>query len=144
VINADKESKLYVANQGNLGKYNATGDQNLQIVQTPSIVGDLTQGYWESPAYWHYTDSQNNVHYMLYYSATMQTTASGVRPEALNAYQLQTSGSPGPIPSATPFASTSILFCDFSPTPSVSSSGNSPAFGIVWAIETNQNLDNEG
>jgi len=142
VINADKESKLYVANQGHLGKYNSTGDQNLQIVQTPTLGADLTQGYWASPAYWHYTDSQNSIHYMLYYSATMETTASGVRPEAINAYQLQTSGSP--IPSATPFATTSTLFCDFSPTPSVSSSGNTPTSGIVWAIETNQRLRNEG
>jgi hypothetical protein len=68
----------------------------------------------------------------------------GVKPKAINAYQLQPSGTPGPIPSVTPSASTSTLFCDYSPTPSVSSNGtNTPKSGIVWAIEQDQNSDNQ-
>jgi hypothetical protein len=54
-----------------------------------------------------------------------------VRPEALNAYQLQPMGTTGPI-SQTPYANSGtsnaqtypILFCDYAPTPSVSSKGN--------------------
>jgi hypothetical protein len=145
VINADKESNLYVADQAYLGGFNASTDcksnfNNIQCITTPAIPSnDTGQGYWASPAYWHYADSQSNIHYMLYHSASMQSNASKVTPEAINAYQLQTSGSPGPIPSATPFASTSTLFCDFSPTPSVSSNGTTaPLSGIVWATEQNQ------
>jgi len=68
----------------------------------------------------------------------------------VNAYQLQTTGNAGPIPSATPYANSGnqpnngypILFCDHSPTPSVSSSGTNAGSGIVWAVEQNQNNDN--
>jgi hypothetical protein len=148
-INADKESKLYVANTANLGGFDGTKDcnsnfNNIQCVTTPAVPSnDPLQGYWASPAFWTYT-SGSTTKYMLYYAATMQSTTAGVAPEAINAYQLQTSGSPGPIPSAVPYARTPTLFCDFSPTPSVSSSGTQAATGIVWAIETNQNSDNDG
>jgi len=148
-VNADKESKLYVANTANLGGFDGTKDcssnfNNIQCVATPAVPSnDPLQGYWASPAYWTYT-SGSTTKYMLYYAATMQSTTAGVAPEAINAYQLQTSGSPGPIPSATPFASTSTLFCDFSPTPSVSSNSTQAATGILWAIETSQNSNNNG
>jgi len=74
----------------------------------------------------------------------------GVSPQAVNAYQLQTKGSAGPIASATPYANSGtansgtypILFCDYSPTPSVSSNGTTAGSGIVWAVEQNQNNDN--
>jgi len=74
----------------------------------------------------------------------------GVTPEAVNAYQLQTTGNVGPIPSATPYADSGtansatykIQFCDHSPTPSISSAGTTAGSGIVWAIEENQNNDN--
>ena len=70
-----------------------------------------------------------------------------ISPQALNAYQLQTSGNPI---SQTPYANSGtanaqtypILFCDFAPTPSVSSNGNTAGSGIVWAIEQDQNNDN--
>jgi hypothetical protein len=35
-----------------------------------------------------------------------------------------------------------ILFCDYAPTPSVSSNGSTAGSGIVWAIEEDQNKDN--
>jgi hypothetical protein len=150
-ITADKQSNLYIANQADLGKFTASSScasstNNIQCVTTPGIPSnDSTQGYWASPAYWRYTPDGVNYSYMLYYSATMQSVTAKVKPEAINAYQLQTSGSPGPIPSATPYASTSTLFCDYSPTPSLSSNGTAmPKSGIVWAIEQNQNKDNPG
>jgi hypothetical protein len=147
VVNADKESRLYVANRDNLGKFNANANctnnfNNIQCITTPTIpLNDSTQGYWESPAYWKYT-SGSTTNYMLYYSATMQSSTAGVAPEAINGYQLLTSGTSGPIP--TTYASTSTLFCDFSPTPSISSNGTAPTSGILWAVEQNQNLDNRG
>jgi hypothetical protein len=166
VINADKQSNLYVTNQKSLGGYvgsssTACPGNNLQCITTPAIpANNPTQGYWASPAYWF--DGSNS---WLYYAATINGPAllcppppknpcsngygpPGVSPEALNAYKLQPSGDPGPIPSATPYASSGtsnpypILFCDYSPTPSVSSNQNSAASGIVWAIERNQNNDN--
>jgi len=144
----------------------------IECVQTPTPPSnDLAQGYWSSPAYLYYYDSSNALHNMLYYSATMDAGEyncpngqpcgngfgpSGVSPQPLNAYQLQSTGSAGPIPSATPYANSGnqsgnqnsnypILFCDHSPTPSVSSNGYGPTSvgtGIVWAIEQNQNTDN--
>lgn len=139
VINADKESNLYVANTTGLGGFNASGGNNVQTITTPpKPQNDPTQGYWASPAYWKYT-SGSTINYMLYHSATMQSTAAGVAPEAINGYKLLTSGPSGPIP--TTYASTNILFCDYSPTPSVSSSGTAATTGIVWAIE-HQNQDN--
>jgi hypothetical protein len=136
VINADKESKLYVASTGNLGKFNSNGGNNVQVIQTPLPLRDSNQGYWESPAYWKYTTG-NTTNYMLYYAATDAT--STLQPLPINGYQLLTIGSSGPIPST--YLSTSILFCNYSPTPSVSSNGTVAGSGIVWAIE-NQNTAN--
>lgn len=75
--------------------------------------------------------------YMLYYSAT--TTTRTATPYPINGYQLLTSGSSGPISST--YLSTTTLFCDKSPTPSVSSNTTTAGTGIVWAIE-NQNGNN--
>jgi hypothetical protein len=163
-ITADKQSNIYVMDQAELGGLNAGtscagSTNNIQCITTPTFpANNPTQGYWASPAYWF-----DGTHYWLYYSATMNGSAllcngalcqggfgpPGVSPEALNAYQLQTSGSPGPILSATPYASSGtsnpypILFCDYAPTPSVSSNPQAPAgSGIVWAIEQDQNNDN--
>ncbi len=166
-ITADKQSNLYVTNKDYLGKANlgtsCSGSTNdIQCVTTPSTANDPAQGYWASPAYWF-----DGTYYWLYYSATMNGTAFdcpppantpcqsgfgpvGLSPQALNAYQLQTSGGPGPIASATPYANSGtsnpypILFCDYAPTASVSSSGSAtPKSGIVWAIEQDQNNDND-
>jgi hypothetical protein len=145
VINADKESKIYVANKGNLGKFNASGGNNIQTILTPHPKADGTQGYWASPAYWHYKDSQNQDHYMLYYSATTDDPEpSAPPPLPINEYSLLTSGASGPIPDP-PTASTQTLFCQRSPTPSGSWNGTTadPTTGIVWAIER-PNQDNPG
>jgi hypothetical protein len=98
-----------------------------------------------SPAYWHYKDSQSVDHYMLYYSPTTddaKTANPPPPPFPINAYSLLTSGSSGPIPYPAT-ASTAVMFCERSPTPSGSwnSTLGDPATGILWAIE-HQNSDN--
>lgn len=138
VITADKQSRLYVSNQSGLGGFNPNGGNNVQNLVTPHDINGnklaLSQGYWASPAYWHYKDSQNHDQYMLYYSATTETKEDKAKPPyPINGYQLTTSP-PGPIPDP-PTASTTILFCKRSPTPSGSSHGTDPTTGIVWAIE---------
>ncbi len=130
VVNADKESKLYVANRDSLGHFNPSGGNNLQTITTPPVADSL-QGYWASPAYWTYT-SGSTTNYMLYYSVTTATKTAV--PYPINGYQLLTTGSSGPIPSS-PTASTGTLFCLYSPTPSISSNGTTAGTGIVWAIE---------
>jgi hypothetical protein len=156
VINADKQSNLYATNQMSLGGYagpstTACPGNNIQCITTPAPIpaNDLSQGYWGSPVYLWYTNG-GHTYNMLYYSVDAPNTVglhggpgmSLVAPMPINGYLLQPSGSPGPIP-ATPTASTSTLFCGYSPTPSVSSNGTAtPASGIVWAIEENQNADN--
>jgi len=136
VVNADKESKLYVADKASLGQFNPNGGNNIQVIQSPLPLRDSGQGYWASPAYWKYTTGSATT-YMLYYSATDQNNT--VQPLPINGYQLLTGGSSGPIPSQ--YTSTSTLFCYHSPTPSVSSNGTMSGSGIVWAIE-DQNASN--
>jgi len=101
------------------------------------------QGYWASPAYWN--DGMNNN--WIFYSAT--DSQGGDPPFPIDGYELTPSGTAGsynPVP-RTPNASTvssngsAIGFCQYSPTPSVSSSGTSASSGIVWAIEQ-PNSDN--
>ena len=158
VINADKQSNIYVTYQNNLGGYNSAGGNNIETVLTPCVPNNNgpgncgpvppSQGYWASPAYW--SDGTN---YWLYYAATMNDDSqgispAGVPPEALNAYQLQTSGPPiSQIPYANSGTSNAqtypILFCDYAPTPSVSSNPNAlGSSGIVWAIEEYPNKHN--
>jgi len=142
LVNADKESTLWVANRDNLGKFNSNANctnnlNNIQCIYTPTQA-DAQQGYWSSPAYWKYKDQNSVNHYQLYYSVTDPNNLLAA-PYALNEYQLLTAGSSGPIPST--YLSTANLFCPYSPTPSVSSNGTTARSGIVWAIE-NQNANN--
>lgn len=147
VINADKQSNIYVANQANLGGYVQGNNgnscpstpNNIECIQTPPN-GNANQGYWASPAYWSYVDSSGTAHYMLYYAATVDQNPAAA-PLAINGYNLATSGPSGPIP--TTYLSTPVSFCPRSPTPSVSSTGTTAGTGIVWAIE-HQNSDNPG
>jgi hypothetical protein len=92
-------------------------------------------GYWASPGYWY--DSTNEI-FWLYYSPTVQPSSADPIPTplALNQYQL---GTTSPAVSRAPQRSTATLFCEYSPTPSVSSQPGQD--GIVWAIEA-QNHDN--
>ncbi len=135
VINADKESNLYVANQGSLGGFNSNGGNNIQTLLEPHDSNghklDADQGYWASPAYWEYMTGSTPT-YMLYNSAT--TDRPTAAPYPINGYHLLTSGTLGPVPDP-PTASTVTGFCQYSPTPSVSSNGTTAGTGIVWAIE---------
>jgi len=147
VVNADKESKLYVTEQGALGGYSSPNGTQIQDVLTPCSGAptcqplDTLQGYWASPAYWSYV-SGNQTQYMLYYSPTTKTMTAA--PYPIYAYALATTGVP--IPQTATATTGSILFCQYSPTPSVSWNGTTqdPTTGIVWAIEQTQNSDNMG
>ncbi|HEX8814584.1 MAG TPA: hypothetical protein VF753_03705, partial [Terriglobales bacterium] len=146
VINADKQSNIYVANQANLGGQNNNGGNNIQVIQTPTPTGtpytncnqkqQYYQGYWASPAYWH--DGTDSIDW-LFYAATDPLASDPAIP--MYGFQLATIGTSGPVP-ASPSATTNmgpnenVAFCNFAPTPSVSSNGTSDSSGIVWAIET--------
>jgi|HubBroStandDraft_6_1064221.scaffolds.fasta_scaffold00052_22 hypothetical protein len=146
---ADKESNLYVMNINNLGKFTPNGGgncgnnncgSNVETITTPSVLTP-DQGYWGSGAYWKQT-SGGTTNYFLYYTATSHFATAA--PYPIYQYTLQTSGSSGPITNSASVASHSaqgpVLFCVYSPTPSVSSNGSS-AGGILWAIE-NSNPNN--
>jgi hypothetical protein len=152
---ADKESNLYVMNINNLGKFTPNGGgncgnnncgNNVETIFTPIPQPPVPdQGYWGSGAYWKQT-SGGTTNYFLYYTATSQTPTAA--PYPIYQYTLQTSGSSGPITNSASVASHSaqgpVLFCAFSPTPSVSSNG-SAAGGILWAIEnSNPNNPSQG
>jgi hypothetical protein len=153
VINADKQSNIYVANQASLGGFNSNGGNNIEVVQTPCYGDpcaprDVYQGYWASPAYWH--DGTNGLDW-LFYSATDATNT--VAPFPVYGYQLASSGSgqPGtysPVPqtaNAYTFNSGGTVgFCQYSTTPSISSSGMSASTGIVWAIENPNTANSDG
>ncbi|HXM59867.1 MAG TPA: hypothetical protein VN950_03355 [Terriglobales bacterium] len=144
LINADKQSNVYVANSADLGQYNPSATSNIETVLTPCkgnpCVQPLTanQGYWVSPAYWN--DGTNS---WVYYSP-VNWKVSSTAPYPIYGYELVATGTTGPIPQTATAQTTAAndLFCQTSPTPSVSSNsaslGNS---GIVWAIE-NGNSDN--
>jgi len=146
VINADKESNLYVTNQQSLGGFKANGGNNIEAVLTPcQMVGNQcetyasTQGYWSSSAFWF-----DGTNYWLYYVPGVDKNQANPKiPFPLNAYQLATGGSGPNVPiSQVPYASTQHVFCYLSPTPSVSSNPNSVAgSGVLWVMEHN-NQDN--
>jgi len=149
MVSADKQSNLYFENLAHLGGFISPVADNVEVYLTPNgennqVYPQRDQGYWSSPAYWKYVDSQQQTQYLLYYSVS---TDGGnpldyrEQPYPIYQYSLTTSvNSQGPITdsvneSANP---TSTLFCIHSPTPSGSSSQNMA--GILWAIES-QNTD---
>lgn len=148
VINADKQSNIYVASQSNLGGLsNGGGNNNIEVVQTPYPAPmDYTnpngsyQGYWASPAYWY--DGSND---WVFYSATDQIPKDA--PYPIGGYQLTLNntnkGQTNPVPQ-TATASTAVGFCPMSPTPSVSSDLVNPATGVLWAIENPDKNSGEG
>jgi hypothetical protein len=66
----------------------------------------------------------------------------GVVPYPIFQYPLVTTGSSGPIVNSAAVPTTSV-FCQYSPTPSISSSGTGAGSGILWGIE-HRNSDNPG
>ncbi|HEX8814939.1 MAG TPA: hypothetical protein VF753_05505 [Terriglobales bacterium] len=151
VINADKQSNIYVANQSNLGGYNSAGGNNIEAVLTPCHTTnpcepvDDYQGYWGSPAYWY-----DGTYNWIFYSATDNTEKDA--PFPILGYELSTSSAAPPVPQSPSATSTywdtnlptpavmDVGFCNYSPTSSVSSNFNGngtviPSSGVVWAIE---------
>jgi hypothetical protein len=161
MVSADKQSNLYFENVANLGQFNVGGGNNVETYLTPNSANNTKypqpgQGYWASPAYWKYLDTQGTPHYLLYYAVTSESTQNcqycGNLPYPIYQYALATSPStPGPISNSVNSAaipthinnqlSEPSLFCIFSPTPSVSSFGTSAGSGILWAVES-QNPNN--
>lgn len=142
---ADKESNFYVVNMNNLGQYIASGGSNfegnnVETIQSPPLATN-DQGYWGSGAYWR-QGGGSTAKYFLYYTATSHTGSAA--PYPIYQYTLHTTGSSGPITNAgavpSQFGQSIVYFCLYSPTPSVSSNGNSTG-AILWAIE-NQNKRN--
>ncbi|HEX8817841.1 MAG TPA: hypothetical protein VF753_20295, partial [Terriglobales bacterium] len=152
VITADKESKIYVSNQVSLGYFSSSGGNNIEVIQTPppyQDTGGSQQGYWASPAYWY--DGTSN---WIFYNAT--DAVMGDAPLSLFGYVLATGGNvpstSTPVPPSTSAAQSwtfnnpnsppggeAVGFCNYAPTPSISSQFKNgavdPKSGIVWVIE---------
>lgn len=112
-------SRIYLLNQDNLGKYNATQDQDVEEV----IGSDI--GYLSSFAYWQGASASN------VYSAGQ--TAAGGSGDYLKMFSV-TEG----LLSTSPAAESTNIF-PVGATPSISANGTSN--GIVWAIERPQSLN---
>jgi len=108
-VAAGKDTNLYVMNQANLGKFNATSNTTLY----QELAGALSNGVWSSPAYF-------NGH--VYYGSV----SSVLRSFDVNSALL----------SSSPSSSTPGTFTYPGTTPSVSALGNSN--GIVWAVENSE------
>ncbi|MFZ0284856.1 MAG: hypothetical protein WAL32_06460 [Terriglobales bacterium] len=145
-VNADKESNIYVIDRDDMRPTGTNGNAVEIFGPFPQIPpSDPTQGYWNSPAYWKYWDSNNVAHYFLYYAASDGAGYPAATPLQIYQFALQTSGGAGPLSSsyATP---TQDFFCHYSPTPSVSSTnqgdGAVAGTGVLWAIEGHRNQGN--
>lgn len=149
----DKESNLYVVDTTNLGHFVSNGGvncgattnncgNNVETITAPPIATQ-DQGYWGSGAYWR-QGSGETTNYFLYYTATSHTGRA--TPYPIYQYSLQTGGSTGPILNSAAVPSQNsqglVLFCLYSPTPSVSSN-RSLGGAILWAIES-ANFANTG
>ncbi len=111
-------ARLYLLNRDDLGKYNATQDQDVEeVIGAPS-------GYWSSPAYWQ-GESATNV-----YSGGV--TSEGGVGDYLKMFTV-TDG----LLSTAPAAQTPNLFA-VGTTPSISANGTTD--GIVWAVERQESL----
>ena len=111
-------SPIYLVNQDNLGKYNATKDQ---VVETVAGAG---HGYWSSPAYFKGQTAAN-----IYLGGVL---AEGGNGDYLKMYSV-TKG----LISTVPVAQSSNIF-PIGTTPSVSA--KKATQGIVWAIERQEGL----
>ncbi|MBZ5571528.1 MAG: hypothetical protein LAO09_06600, partial [Acidobacteriia bacterium] len=144
LVQADKESKIFVVDRDHLGEYNgptnnSPGGLDLIVdeVQTPVKLGggiETGQGYWGSPAYWEWVDGSTQR--AIYYSvdATSEDDTKTNTPLPINMYILQTSGSYAPVVQ-TPDHSTGTVFCGHGGAPAISSNGTDKTSGIVWAVE---------
>jgi hypothetical protein len=111
-------SRIYVLNQNNLGKYNATQDQDVEE------VAGAPGGYWSSSAYWQGPSAA------FVYSA-------GVTGGGKGDYLKMFSVIDGML-STAPVAQSTHIF-PVGATPSISANGT--ADGIAWAVERTVGLD---
>ncbi len=106
MVAAGKDTNLYVLDQANLGKFNASSNSTLY----QQLSGALSNGVWSSPAFFN-----NHVYY-------------GSVNSVLRSFDVNTA-----LLSSSPSSSTPTVFGYPGTTPSVSASG--ARNGIVWAHE---------
>ena len=157
-ITADKQSNLYVTDQDYLGGANlgtsCSGSTNdIQCITTPSRPSnDPDQGYWGSPAYLWYRNG-GQIYNMLYYSADAPLTVGAMggpgtadvalcQSTATNCSRVAADVGTPDIRRRQPPARLRC-FASTLPRPRFRPAAQSrPLSGIVWAIEQNQNDDN--
>jgi hypothetical protein len=129
---------LYLLNQEDLGKYNATQDQVIQELTDPP--GNIAQGFWSSPAFWQGTENASGTSGTSYvYMAGTSLNGNGNGGAPLDQYALN--GVTGTATAKLALSASSTTLFPQGATPSVSSNGTSD--GIVWAIERKDSLDEQ-
>jgi len=123
LVQVGKSGMIYMLDRDNLGEFNASGDQIVQEVQTPtSGTENWGAGIWGAPAYWN-----NN----LYFGGTNPGAGN-----SLTAYSFNNG-----VLASTPTSQTAELFYYPGPTPSISADG--AVNGILWALQvTQRDVDN--
>jgi hypothetical protein len=111
-------ARIYLLNRSDLGKYDATQDQDVE-----EVVGAPT-GYWSSPAYWQ-SESAANIY------------SGGVIANAGVGDHLKMFSVANGLLSTTPVAQSANVF-PVGTTPSISA--NATTDGIVWAVERQDSL----
>jgi outer membrane protein assembly factor BamB len=107
-VAAGKDHNLYVLNQANMGKFDASSNATLY----QELAGALSNGVWSSPAYF-----DGHVYY-------------GSVASVLRSFDVK-----GALLSSSPSSSTEAVFSYPGTTPSVSAYGRE--HGIVWALTNN-------
>jgi hypothetical protein len=107
VVGAGKDSNIYLANRANMGKFNASNNNNIY----QEVTGQLGGQVFSSPAY-----SNKNIYY-------------GAVGDAIKAFAFNSNGMLNP----TPASVTSTTFAYPGTTPSIS--GSSASNLILWATE---------
>jgi hypothetical protein len=121
LVQMGKEGKIYVLDRNNMGKYclNLTPPC---INDDPQIVEEIpgaTVGVWGSPAYWNGS---------VYWSGGRE---GGTAADNLKAFSFNVSNSG--LLSTSPTSQSAKAFSFSSPTPSISSNGNTN--GILWGLD---------
>jgi len=118
LVEVGKSGMVYMLDRDNLGGFNASGDQIVQEVQTPtSGTENWGAGIWGAPAYWN-----NN----LYFGGTNPGAGNSLTAYSYNSGVL----------SSAPTSQTAEQFYYPGPTPSISANGATN--GILWAIQVTQ------
>jgi hypothetical protein len=109
LLQLGKEGKIYLVDRDNMGGYSTSTDNVVQEVT------NATGGVWGMPAYW---------------NGNVYIWGKG---NAMAAYSLQNG-----LLSTSPTSKNSVSTGNYSPTPSVTSNGNTN--GIVWGVRSDTNL----